>query len=340
MSQVLMSPTPAIAPEKLLEIYRAMVLTRTLDLEGIAMQRQGIVPGYAPLKGQEAAQVASAAALQVGDFAFGTYRELGVAVARGVDLVGYMSTHLATWHGGLYNPAKTGFSSINAVVGGGVLHSVGWARAEQIKGDSGVAIAYFGDGASSQGEVHEAMNFAAIEKSPVVFFCQNNGWAISVPTEKQVAGGSVAARAAGYGMPGHRIDGNDPVAVYEATAAAIARARNGDGPSLIEAMTYRLGPHSTSDDPGRYRTLEEETRRGERDPLIVARAGMRAAGLLTDDEDAAIQTEAMRMVEEIRQGVIDLPQQSGSAMFDHVFADPPAALTEQYHQWKENADVF
>lgn len=334
-----MATAAAMTPDKLREIYRLMVITRTLDLEGIAMQRQGIVPGYAPLKGQEAAQVASAAVLQPGDFAFATYRELGVAIARGVDLIGYMATHLATWHGGLYNPVDSGFAAINAVVGGGVLHSVGWARAEQIKGSDGVAMVYFGDGASSQGEVHEAMNFAAVEGSPVVFFCQNNGWAISVPTEKQVAGGSVAARAAGYGMPGHRIDGNDPVAVYEATSDAVARARRGEGPTVIEAMTYRLGPHSTSDDPGRYRSLDEETKHAERDPLRVASQAMRAAGLLDDDIDAAIATEAREIVEQVRQGIIDLPEQPGSAMFDYVFAAPPAALTAQHQQWKETADV-
>lgn len=324
---------------RLLSLYRDMVVTRALDLEGVAMQRQGLVLGYAPMRGQEAAQVGSGAALTDSDFAFVTYRELGVAVARRVDLVGYMATHLAAWHGGLYDSKASGFGAINAVVAGGVLHAMGWARGERLKGGPGVAISYFGDGASSQGDVHEAMNFAALEKSPVVFFCQNNGWAISVPAEKQVAGGSVAARAAGYGMPGVRIDGNDVVEVYRATQAALERARAGEGPSVIEAMTFRAGPHSTSDDPGRYRTLEQENEWRERDPLTVMERRLRAEGLLDEADAGELQREARAVVDEVREGIRSLADRPGEEMFEFVFAQPPAALAKQRDEWKAMADV-
>ncbi|MEO7125928.1 MAG: thiamine pyrophosphate-dependent enzyme [Nakamurella sp.] len=328
-----------VGPDRMLSLYRSMAIARALDLESVAMQRQGIIPGYAPMRGQEAAQIGSGAALVDGDFAFGTYRELGVAVARGVDLVGYIATHLAAWHGGLYNPKESGFAAINAVVAGSVLHAAGWARGEQLKGSHGVAISYFGDGASSQGEVHEAMNFAALEKSPVVFFCQNNGWAISVPTEKQVAGGSVAARAQGYGMPGERIDGNDVVEVFRVTSEAVERARRGEGPTVIEAVTYRAGPHSTSDDPGRYRSLAEENSWQKRDPIVLMRKRLQADGQLDDAADARISEEAAAVVEEVRDGIVHLAAQPGSDMFTFVFAEPTAAVQEQLEEWKEASHV-
>ena len=235
-----------LTADELRELYSLMVAVRHLDTSAIAWQRQGIIPGYAPELGQEAAQVGSGYAVDTTrDFVFPTYREMGVARTMGVDMVAYMSTHKATWHGGLYNPMESRLAPIQAVVAGSVLHAVGWAHGQTLDGKDGVALTYFGDGASSQGDVHEAMNFAAVMKAPVVFFVQNNGWAISVPTERQVAGGSVAARAAGYGMPALQIDGDDVVAVLEATRRAFAHARSGNGPVLIEAMTYRRGPHST-----------------------------------------------------------------------------------------------
>ncbi|MGO4491895.1 thiamine pyrophosphate-dependent enzyme, partial [Arthrobacter sp. 2YAF22_2] len=206
----------ALTPAQLRELYSLMVAVRHLDRSAIAWQRQGIIPGYAPELGQEAAQVGSGYAVDTTrDFVFPTYREMGVARTMGVDMVGYMATHKATWHGGLYDPLKSKLAPIQAVVAGSVLHAVGWAHGQTLEQKDGVALTYFGDGASSQGDVHEAMNFAAVMNAPVVFFVQNNGWAISVPTERQVAGGSVAARAAGYGVPALQIDGNDVVAVVD-----------------------------------------------------------------------------------------------------------------------------
>ncbi|WP_308467988.1 thiamine pyrophosphate-dependent enzyme [Rathayibacter soli] len=339
------TPEAAVAPAvsgdrlALLEtLYERMLLARELDLESVAMQRQGIIPGYAPARGQEAAQVGSASALdRARDFAFPTYRELGVAVALGADLVGYLASHQGSWHGGMYDFAAARLAPINAVVGAPAPHAMGWALGEKLAGRSGASIAYFGDGASSQGDIHEAMNFAGVWNLPVVFFCQNNGWAISLPTSGQVAGGSVAARAAGYGMPGVRVNGNDVLAVYDEVTDALARARSGGGATVVEAMTYRIGPHSTSDDPGRYRSLAEEHDWQSRDPLVAAEARLRASGVadvVFDEVAACVRAE----VERVRQGTIALKSRPTAEMFDFVFADPPAVFKAQRNAAIAEAD--
>lgn len=335
MSTTHTEATP-LEPATRRRLYEQMLLARELDLEAVVMQRQGLLPGHAPTRGQEAAQVGSGSALDLSrDFAFPTYRELAVAVTLGVDLVRYMATHLATWNGGTYDPLESRFAPVNAVVGGPVLHAVGWAMGTDLDGRDGVAIAYFGDGASSQGDVHEAMNFASVYRAPVVFFCQRNGWAISVPTERQVGGGSVAARAAGYGFPGVTVDGNDVEAVHLATAEAVARARSGGGPTLIEAVTYRIGPHSTSDDPGRYRSLEEEHQWQARDPLAVARTRLIDDGAADEAYFTAALASARGRVEEIREAIIALEHRPGEEMFDFMFARSTAPLRQQRAQWKE-----
>jgi 2-oxoisovalerate dehydrogenase E1 component alpha subunit len=328
---------------QLRQLYRLMVAVRQLDESAIRWQRQGLLPGYAPELGQEAAQVGSGFALDMArDFVFPTYREMGVARTAGVDMVQYMSTHKAVWHGGLYDPAASRFAPIQAVVAGSVLHAVGWAHAQTLDGkpadERGVAITYFGDGASSQGDVHEAMNFAAVLKAPVVFFIQNNGWAISVPTERQVAGGSVAARAAGYGMPSVQVDGNDVVAVVQATAAALAHARAGHGPAVVEAMTYRRGPHSTSDDPGRYRTLEQERLGAGEDPLARLRAQLLEAGLADEAFFTDALASAEQEAEQIRTGLEALGSRPGTEMFDFVYQEPTEALKAQAASWREESE--
>lgn len=328
-----------LTPAQLRELYSLMVAVRHLDTSAIAWQRQGIIPGYAPELGQEAAQVGSGYAVDTTrDFVFPTYREMGVARTMGVDMVGYMSTHKATWHGGLYDPMASRLAPIQAVVAGSVLHAVGWAHGQTLDQKDGVALTYFGDGASSQGDVHEAMNFAAVMKAPVVFFVQNNGWAISVPTDRQVAGGSVAARAAGYGMPALQIDGNDVVAVVEATRRAFAHARSGNGPVLIEAMTYRRGPHSTSDDPGRYRSLDEERDGAGEDPLERLKQRLLADG----SADAAFFAEALAAAkaeeEQIRTGIQALGPRPGNEMFDLVFQETTPALQAQAANWREESE--
>lgn len=369
-------PGSAPSGHELRRLYQLMVAVRHLDTSAVAWQRQGLIPGYAPELGQEAAQVGSGFAVDVErDFVFPTYREMGVARAMGVDMVGYMSTHKATWHGGMYDPVVSRLAPIQAVVAGSVLHAVGWAHGQTLaaaqrggpavvpqggpavetpggepvdapeglseeahKRALGVAMAYFGDGASSQGDVHEAMNFAAVMKAPVVFFTQNNGWAISVPTERQVAGGSVAARAAGYGIPALQIDGNDVAAVLVATRRALAHCRAGKGPVVIEAMTYRRGPHSTSDDPGRYRTLDAERQDAGADPIIRLRERLLAEGLADEAFFADALTSAKAEEEEIRAGVVALGPRPGDEMFDFVFQESTPALTEQARRWREETE--
>lgn len=328
-----------LTPAQLRELYSLMVAVRHLDTSAIAWQRQGIIPGYAPELGQEAAQVGSGYAVDTTrDFVFPTYREMGVARTMGVDMVGYMSTHKATWHGGLYDPMQSRLAPIQAVVAGSVLHAVGWAHGQTLEQKDGVALTYFGDGASSQGDVHEALNFAAVMKAPVVFFVQNNGWAISVPTERQVAGGSVAARAAGYGMPALQVDGNDVVAVVEATRRAFAHARSGNGPVLIEAMTYRRGPHSTSDDPGRYRSLDEERDSAGEDPLERLKQRLLADGIAGEEFFAEALAAAKAEEEEIRTGIQALGPRPGAEMFDLVFQETTPALQAQAANWREESE--
>lgn len=334
-----------LTPAQLRELYSLMVAVRHLDTSAIAWQRQGIIPGYAPELGQEAAQVGSGYAVDTTrDFVFPTYREMGVARTMGVDMVAYMSTHKATWHGGLYDPMESRLAPIQAVVAGSVLHAVGWAHGQTLSaaagttGRPGVALTYFGDGASSQGDVHEALNFAAVLKAPVVFFVQNNGWAISVPTERQVAGGSVAARAAGYGMPALQIDGDDVVAVVEATRRAFAHARAGNGPVLIEAMTYRRGPHSTSDDPGRYRSLDEERDGAGADPLERFRQRLLADGIADEAFFAETLATAKAEEEQIRAGIQALGPRPGTEMFDLVFQETTPALQAQAANWREESE--
>ncbi|MCU1437224.1 MAG: Pyruvate dehydrogenase (acetyl-transferring) [Naasia sp.] len=325
--------------ELLRDLYQRMLLTRQLDLEFVTMQRQGVLLGYAPLRGQEAAQVGSGAVVdRARDFVFPTYREVGVAVAMDVDVVGYMATHLGVWNGGAYDPIASRFGAVNAVVAGSVLHAVGWAKGEKLTGSDGVALAYFGDGASSQGDVHEAMNFAGVDRLPVVFFCQNNGWAISVPTARQVAGGSVSARAAGYGFPGVRVDGNDVEAVYLATQEAFARARAGEGPTVIEAMTYRSGPHSTSDDPGRYRELVEENSWIERDPITRLALRLREEHAADEAYFEGALAEARAATESIRTGITETVGRPAEEMFDLVFANRPTTLDQQRDLWRAAAE--
>ncbi|MEJ1194703.1 thiamine pyrophosphate-dependent enzyme [Pseudarthrobacter sp. CCNWLW207] len=332
-------PAAPLTPDELRELYSLMVTVRHLDTSAVAWQRQGIIPGYAPELGQEAAQVGSGYAVDLSrDFVFPTYREMGVARAMGVDMVSYMATHKATWHGGLYNPLESRLAPIQAVVAGSVLHAVGWAHGQALDHKDGVALSYFGDGASSQGDVHEAMNFAAVLKAPVVFFVQNNGWAISVPTERQVAGGSVAARADGYGIPASQVDGNDVVAVVDATRKALANCRAGNGPVLIEAMTYRRGPHSTSDDPGRYRSLQEEHDDAGQDPLERFRQVLLTRGIAGEAFFATALAKAKAEEEMVRSGLQALEARPGSEMFDLVFQETTPALQAQAANWREESE--
>ncbi|HUG89084.1 MAG TPA: pyruvate dehydrogenase (acetyl-transferring) E1 component subunit alpha [Actinomycetota bacterium] len=304
--------------EDLRQIYRFMVVTRKVDLESTALQRQGELAVYPPLIGQEAAQIGSGYALGDDDFVFPSYREVGVAVARGIDLVDYMHFHRGTWHGGIPDPVGKRFGMISVPVGSQPLHAVGWAMGAKLDGKTACAIAYFGDGASSEGDVHEAMNFAGAFGAPVVFFCQNNGWAISVPIERQTAG-EIYRRAEGYGFPGVRVDGNDVLAVYRATREAAERARTESTPTLIEAITYRMGPHSTADDRTRYQPEQQIEEWGLRDPIDRYRRFL-------DTEDVAdasfyqeVEEEGKARAAEVRKGIAGAPPRPVEDLFKWVY---------------------
>ncbi|HXF72393.1 MAG TPA: pyruvate dehydrogenase (acetyl-transferring) E1 component subunit alpha [Actinomycetota bacterium] len=317
-----------LSPDQLRELLRLMVLARRLDEECLALQRQGELTVYPPHRGQEAAQVGSAYALGPEDFVFPSFRELAAALVRGVDPVAYLEYHRGTWHGGPYDPLASRFAPICVPVATQLCHAVGWALGARLDGRPACALAYFGDGASSEGDFHEACNLAGVWRAPVVFLCQNNGWAISVPARAQTAG-EIWRRAEGYGFPGLRVDGNDVLAVYLATREALERARAGEGPTLIEAMTYRLGPHSTADDPTRYRDRDEVERFAREDPIARHQAFLLARGLADGAFLEACREEAEARVAEIRAAVTRIPPPPPEELFRSAFAAPPPALERE-----------
>ena len=313
------------------ELLRQMIRCRRLDRECWALQRQGELTVYPPFEGQEAAQVGSASALGPEDFVFPSFRELAAAVVRGVDVVQYLEYHRGTWHGGPYDPITSRFAPICVPVGTQIVHAVGWALGAKLDATGACSLAYFGDGSASEGDFHEAANMAAVFAAPAILFCQNNGWAISVPASEQYAA-PIAARAAGYGLPGVRVDGNDVLAVYAVTKAAAERARSGEGPTLIEAMTYRIGAHSTADDDSRYRALPEVDAWRERDPIARYRTYLLSRGLVDEASVAAFEEEAEAWVAGIRSELTSLGPPPPSEVFDHAFSKPPATLERQRHE--------
>ena len=314
--------------DQLRELLRLMIRARRLDRECMALQRQGELTVYPPFEGQEAAQVGSAFALGPDDFVFPSFRELAAALVRRVDVVEYLHYHRGTWHGGPYDPVANRFAPICVPVATQIVHAVGWALGAKLDGRAACALAYFGDGSASEGDFHEGANMASVYRVPAILFCQNNGWAISVPLSEQTAA-PIAARAAGYGMPGVRVDGNDVLAVYAVTSEAVARAHAGDGPTLIEAVTYRVGPHSTADDASRYRGDEEVAGWRERDPIERFRRFLAARGVADDAFVTACEEDSEAWVAEVRAGVTALGPPPAAEAFDHAFAEPPATLLRQ-----------
>jgi len=321
-------PDVGLKDEDLRELLRLMVLARRLDRECMALQRQGELTVYPPFEGQEAAQVGSAFALDPEDFVFPSFRELAAALVRGVDPVEYLGYHRGTWHGGPYDPLANRFAPICVPVATQIVHAVGWAMGAKLDRKPACALVYFGEGAASEGDFHEGANFAAVYGAPVVLFCQNNGWAISVPLEEQTAA-PIWKRAAGYGFPGVAVDGNDVLAVYRVTREAAERARAGHGPTLIEAVTYRMGPHTTADDATRYRSEEEVERWRRLDPIDRYRRFLLASGLADEDFVARCQAEAGDRVAGIRAEVTSAAAPPADALFEWVFQDPPASILRQ-----------
>jgi 2-oxoisovalerate dehydrogenase E1 component alpha subunit len=321
-------PDVGLDEDDLRALLRHMILARRLDRECFALQRQGQLTVYPPFEGQEAAQVGSAFALGHNDWAFPTFRELAAALVRGVDPVQYLWYHRGTWHGGPYDPRATRFGPICVPVATQICHAVGVAMGLRLDESDACALAYFGDGSASEGDFHEGANLAAVFDAPTVLFCQNNGWAISVPTALQTVG-EIWRRAEGYGFPGVRVDGNDVLAVYRATSEAVARARRGDGPTLIEALTYRLGPHTTADDAGRYRDEADVERWRAYDPIPRYRTWLLASGHADEAFVETCNREAEERVTGIREALIATEPPPTEWLFDWTYADPPALLERQ-----------
>ena len=320
-----------LPPELLTWLYETMVVTRDLDGEWVNLQRQGELALYAACRGQEAAQVGATACLRKTDWLFPQYRELGAFLVRGITPTQMAAMWRGTWHGGLEFTEKC-CAPIAIPIATHTLHAVGAAMAAQRLGEDSVTVAFLGDGATSEGDTHEAMNLAAVTKAPCVFYVQNNQWAISVPVHRQHAAPSIAARAGGYGMAGIIVDGNDVLACHAVMAEAAARARAGEGPTLIEAITYRMGPHTTSDDPSRYRSAEELEEWAARDPISRYRTYLERAGVWTERVEQRAAARSARLRAEARTAVIDGPDPEPGELFDHVYAEITPALAAQKRQ--------
>jgi len=316
-----------LTDEDLRGFYRDLVLIRRVDTEATALQRQGELGIWASLLGQEAAQVGSGRALRPQDYAFPTYREHGVAWCRGVDPLNLLGLFRGVNHGG-WDPNEKNFHLYTIVIGAQTLHATGYAMGIQRDGSVGTGepdrdaavIAYFGDGATAQGDVNESFVYAAVNNAPVVFFCQNNQWAISEPNERQTRI-PLYQRARGFGFPGVRVDGNDVLAVYAVTKQALDAARSGQGPTFVEAFTYRMGAHTTSDDPTKYRVSAEVEVWKHRDPIERLKAYLVHTNKADHDFLEQVDKEADELAVHVRQGCLDMPDPSGESMFDHIYVE-------------------
>lgn len=320
------------------DLYRDLALVRRIDAEGVALQRQGHLGLWAPAQGQEAVQVGTARATRRDDFLFPSYREVGVLVARGArpaDLV-------LGWRGevhGTFDPHELNVATPQIIIGAQTLHAVGYAMGIQRDETDQVAVAYFGDGATSQGDVNEAMIFASSFSTPVVFVCSNNHWAISEPVSVQ-SHFPIAGRAPGFGIPSLRIDGNDILACLAAMRWALDHARRGTGPVFLEAVTYRMGPHTTSDDPTRYRDADEVALWRTRDPLTRLEAYLRAQNAFDDEFVAEVTATGDAYAAEMRDAVLTAVSRGPLEVLDHVYAEPHSGLEGQRRRFAAYLDGF
>jgi pyruvate dehydrogenase E1 component alpha subunit len=335
---------PRLDVSLVVRIYEAMLRTRLLDDRMLALQRQGRVSFHVGCRGEEAAVIASAAAMRDQDWIFPCYRELGALLWRGYPLQRYIDNMFGNEDDqvqGRQMPDHVtgknfGYASVSSPIGTQIMHAVGFAWAAKIKREDLVTAVFFGDGATSTPDFHTGMNFAGVFKLPTVFLCRNNRWAISVPSEKQTASASFAGKAVAYGIKGVRCDGNDALAVYRAVREAVARAESGDGPTLIELMTYRLGGHSTSDDPKAYRTHEEVEHWTKIDPLLRLRRHLEHLGAWSDKEERGF---TMRIENEIK-ACVEIAEKKNpptiASMFQDVYAEQPWHLREQHEESEQS----
>src|SRR5919197_1026661 len=315
---------PGLPAAELKRLYRAMLLARRLDERMVRLQRQGRIGTFAPIKGQEASQLGSVAVLRPTDWMVPSFRETAAMIWRGWPIEKLLLFFAGHLEGGQPAPEQHDLP-ITIPVATQLPHAVGLAYAAQYRGDDAGVMAYFGDGATSEGDCHEALNFAGVWHVPVVFVCQNNQWAISVPLKKQTHSKTIAQKALAYGLPGIQVDGNDVLAVYAAAREAVERARAGEGPTLIECVTYRLGVHTTADDPSKYRSAEEVTAWEQKDPLTRFRAYLEKKNLLEDGVEQGVDEAIAQAVQRFEA----TPPLDPLTMFDHVYAEMPPHLRAQ-----------
>jgi len=314
--------------DSLRDLYRLMVVGRRLDQQATILTRQGVLGVYASSRGQEACQVGAVAALAPGDWLFPTYRDSVAAWARGVEMSEVLALFAGSRHCG-FDPLEHRVAPLTTPLATHLPHAVGLAMAARLGGDTMVALAMLGDGAASEGDAHEAMNFAGVTRAPCVFLVQNNQYAISVPQRGQTAAASIAVRAAGYGIAGAAVDGNDVISVHACVSDAVQRARDGGGPTLIEALTYRIDPHSTSDDPQRYRGDDEVAEWRERDPIARVSHILGRAGALDPAFREAVDTEAETAATRLRERMHAAGEGDPLEMFAHVRSGPGHELRQQ-----------
>ena len=316
------------ADDRILRAHEAMVLGRRINDQAYALVRQGRLAVYPSSHGQEASEVAAALVLADQDWLFPTYRDTVSIVVRGVDPVEALVLLKGDWHSG-YNPKEHRVAPQATPLATQLVHAVGVAHAATLRGEDTVVMAMCGDGATSEGDFHEALNFAAVFKAPVVFFVQNNEYAISVPLSRQSVAPSLAHKGIGYGVPGERVDGNDIAALLSVLGEAVASARSGGGPQLVEAHTYRMLAHTNADDDSRYRCDDEVEVWRERDPLRRSEAYLRGRGLLSPEQQAGFADAAERVAAAMRVGLMTDIEPNPQDLFEHVFARPTPQLGEQ-----------
>lgn len=327
-----------VGDEQLCSLYEDMTVIRRIDAEATALQRQGELALWPPLLGQEASQIGSSRSLRDDDFVFPSYRESGVAYVRGA----HLSEIARVWRGNAsfgWDPQRINLATPQIIIGSQSLHATGYAMGVQLDGANTAVLAYFGDGATSEGDVNEAMVFAASYQAPVVFFCQNNHWAISEPVRVQ-SHVQLADRPTGFGIPSMRVDGNDVLAVMAATRVALDRARKGGGPTFIEAVTYRMGPHTTADDPTRYRDPIELEDWAAKDPILRLRKLLEAKGLLTEDVEARVTAKADAVAAELRSSCIEMPDPQPLDVFNHVYSTPNSWIERQKDHYSRYLNSF
>ncbi|WP_136055004.1 pyruvate dehydrogenase (acetyl-transferring) E1 component subunit alpha [Microbacterium sp. K24] len=319
-------------------LHRDMMILRRIDSEGVALQRQGQLGLWAPCLGQEATQIGTARALAPQDYVFPSYRETGVIYARGAQPGDYVRMWRGE-EGAGHDPEAHRVAPLQIIIGAQTLHAVGYALGIRHEGADEVAVTYFGDGATSQGDVNEAMIFAASYQAPVVFVCQNNHWAISEPVAVQ-SQFPIAGRAPGFGIPSLRVDGNDVLACMAAMRWALEHARAGKGPAYIEAVTYRMGPHTTADDPTRYRDEVELDSWRRRDPIARLEEYLRATGEFSDEHVAETQAAADAVAKEMRAACLGMVTRPPLSVFDGVYAEPHTGLDRQRDEYAAYLATF